>query len=338
MKKFLLSQNTNNYKANLHCHSTVSDGQLTPEEIKELYKGMGYSIVAFTDHNVMIPHPELADDEFLPLNGYEFDFTEGRGFKDYNDMYTCHICLIATDPDELRQVCWNKDKYVYNNALNYRSQVKFFGSDDFIRSYSVECINEVVKQAREHGFFVTYNHPTWSVEDYEQYSKYENFNAMEICNYGCVVTGYDEYNPRVYDDMLRSGKRLYCIGADDNHNWDKKALYSGGAWIMIRASKLEYKTITNALLKGDFYASQGPEIKDLWIEDGKIHITTSAAQRVFLTTANRRADIRIDETGEGLTHSIFDADKNGVYFRLTVVDKEGKYANTNAYFYDELDI
>ena len=30
MKKFLLPENGNFYKANLHCHTTISDGRLTP--------------------------------------------------------------------------------------------------------------------------------------------------------------------------------------------------------------------------------------------------------------------------------------------------------------------
>ena len=38
MKKYLLPKCGNDYKANLHCHSTISDGKLTPEEIKEAYK------------------------------------------------------------------------------------------------------------------------------------------------------------------------------------------------------------------------------------------------------------------------------------------------------------
>ena len=53
MKKYLLPESGNFYKANLHCHTTLSDGRLTPEEIKELYKSQGYSIVAYTDHNIL---------------------------------------------------------------------------------------------------------------------------------------------------------------------------------------------------------------------------------------------------------------------------------------------
>ena len=34
MKRWLLPEEGSFYKANLHCHSTYSDGQLTPEELK----------------------------------------------------------------------------------------------------------------------------------------------------------------------------------------------------------------------------------------------------------------------------------------------------------------
>ena len=38
------------YKANLHCHTTHSDGKLTPSQTREAYQAQGYSVVAFTDH------------------------------------------------------------------------------------------------------------------------------------------------------------------------------------------------------------------------------------------------------------------------------------------------
>jgi len=73
MKKYLISETGNFYKANLHCHTTVSDGRMTPEEVKNAYKEKGYSIVAYTDHDVFIPHPELCDDDFLAMNGFEVE-------------------------------------------------------------------------------------------------------------------------------------------------------------------------------------------------------------------------------------------------------------------------
>ena len=66
MKKYLLPRLGKFYKANMHTHTTVSDGKLSPAEAKEAFKSKGYSIVAFTDHEVMVPHPELRDEDFLP--------------------------------------------------------------------------------------------------------------------------------------------------------------------------------------------------------------------------------------------------------------------------------
>lgn len=37
-RKYLITHEGNFYKANLHSHSTFSDGVLTPEQAKELYK------------------------------------------------------------------------------------------------------------------------------------------------------------------------------------------------------------------------------------------------------------------------------------------------------------
>ena len=62
MKTYLLPENGTFYKANLHCHTTISDGRMTPEEVKNAYKEQGYSIVAYTDHDVFIPHPELCEE------------------------------------------------------------------------------------------------------------------------------------------------------------------------------------------------------------------------------------------------------------------------------------
>ena len=69
MKKILLDETLNFYRANLHCHSTISDGKKTPEELKEFYRSRGYSAIAYTDHNVFIPHNDLTDDSFVALNG-----------------------------------------------------------------------------------------------------------------------------------------------------------------------------------------------------------------------------------------------------------------------------
>ena len=152
MKKYLLPKDGNFYKANLHCHSTVSDGKWTVEEIKKNYMEQGYSIVAYTDHDVLIPHPELNDDKFLALNGLEFGI--GEGVKSGKISRTCHFCAIALEPDNITQPCWHREKYQFHNAVNYRNKVVFDDSEaDWEREYSPEYINKMMENCREKGFY-----------------------------------------------------------------------------------------------------------------------------------------------------------------------------------------
>ncbi len=341
MKKYLLPEKGEFYKANIHCHSTVSDGKLTPEQIKQAYMAHGYSVVAYTDHNVLIDHQDLTDEKFVALNGFEIDV--GEGPMPDREKKCCHICMVALSPDNLEQVCYHREKYVWGNAASYRPQLKIDQTaQDFERKYTAECVNEIMKTGRDKGFFVTYNHPAWSFEAYPEYTAYQNMHAMEIVNYGCFNAGYNDYAPEVYDEMLRYGKcgKIYCVATDDNHNGaplTSTRCDSFGGFIMIKADKLEYNSITDALIKGNFYASQGPKIHSLVYEDGKMKVETSDAESIFFTTGKRRTGVVQNSVmGETVNKGEFEVRDTDIYVRVTVVGKDGKHACSNAYFVDDL--
>lgn len=332
MKKYLLPESGTFFKANLHCHSTVSDGVMTPEEIKALYKEKGYSVVAFTDHDVLVAHPELTDDGFVALNGYEMEVNEENG-EAWRFCKSTHMCFIAADPDNLKQVCFHRTKYVTGNAKNYLDKIEYDeNAPDYEREHTHDCISNMMKAGRENGFFVTYNHPSWSLDTYDDYMGYANMHAMEIYNHSSSCLGYFEYNEKEYDDMLRGGKRIFCIAADDNHS----ARDACGGFVMIKADKLEYRKITDALFAGDFYASQGPLIHALWFEDGKIHIECSDAVSIRFNTASRRAKLFEADNGAFVNSADFEVSEEDGYVRVTVTDSNGKKANTSAYFTNEL--
>ncbi len=331
MKKYLLPEKGNFYKANLHCHSTVSDGSMSPQELKNAYKSRGYSVLAYTDHDVLIPHPELADEDFLPLNSYEMEINEHYPKK--VGSRSCHICLIALEPDNIKQVCFHKSKYLPQNALKYVEQVVYDKNEpDYERVYTAECINDIMKKARDNGFFVTYNHPTWSREGCNDYNKYNFMHAMEVYNSECEVLGYFEYNEKDYDNMLANGKRIYCTATDDTHS--KEACFGG--FTMIKADKLEYKAITDALVNGNFYASQGPEIYNLWFEDNVLHVDCSDVKSIRFNTGIRHAKKVEARDGESLNTAEFKVSSEDIYVRVTISDSTGKFAYTNAYFTDDL--
>ena len=314
MKKYLIPQEGNFYKANLHCHSTISDGHWTPEEIKERYMAQGYSVVAYTDHNELVPHNDLTDENFVALNGIEYGVNNMEfGVTKSKFRKNCDIGMIALKPD---------------NFITYHK-----ANEDFTLRYLPEVINELIDGGRKMGFFVTHNHPTWSREEYTDYMEYNNMNALEILNYGCICSGFDEHNSKVYDDMLRQGKRLYCIAGDDNHNYPEKPDSFGG-FTMIKATELKYEAITDALLNGNFYASEGPLIYNLWYEDGKVYVENSPAQRVFITKPGK--NVGVVASDDPVMDASFTVDDDDQYFYITVVDEKGRKAYTNAYFLDEI--
>lgn len=46
--KHLLPQVPRYFKTNLHTHTTISDGKLSCEEVKEAYKALGYQILCIS--------------------------------------------------------------------------------------------------------------------------------------------------------------------------------------------------------------------------------------------------------------------------------------------------
>lgn len=342
MKRYLLPKEGNFYKANMHCHTEISDGRYSPSEIKKQYMEHGFSVVAYTDHDAFILHNDLSDENFLALNGYEVEINE-ESDKIWHMRKTCHVNFVALRPDLEQAVCWHRSDYLFGNAPKYRHLVKFDENEpDYVRTYTPECISDMMTRARNAGFFVTYNHPSWSQETLEQYGKYHGMHALEICNYGCVVAGYPDYCEKEYDEILRGGERIFCNAGDDYHGGAKdycgNPMQSGfGAFTMIKAEKLEYNAVADALKNGHFYASQGPEIYELWYEDGYIHMKCSPVAEIRCNTAYRVVNVlRSEDETQPLTEAVFDVHDDHGYERITITDFRGKHANTNAYFVDDL--
>lgn len=334
MKKHLLNSHLNAYKANMHCHSTVTDGLKTPEELKKMYMEKGYSIVAFTDHDIFVCHNDLSDENFLALNGFEMGFNESNPNKTEFETFCCHINFVALEPDNDKHPNWHRSAYIGGNGLKYRdTQPHYEDEPDFVREYSPECINEAIRRGREKGFFVTHNHPTWSLENYPVYMSYEGLNGLELINYVSFWCATNEYNTAVFDDLLRSGKRVIPMAGDDNHNFVPDSF---GAYNVIFAESLDYRTVTRALEEGQTYVSEGPEIHDIWVEDGKLWVKSSPAKHIYISSNCRYGQTFFGENGELITEASYEIRPELQYMRVTIVDDHNRHASSRAYFIDEL--
>ena len=339
MKKYILPNDVNWYRANMHCHTTCSDGSLTPEEVKEAYKAKGYSIVAYTDHEIMLDHSDLNDENFLAITSSEYSVNEadpsfpqlGEHDGPWQRKKVVHMNVFSPRPHDTFQPATSKEQFGH---IRERYNDVFSG-DGYIRTYSTEGVNEIIRRCNEAGFLVQFNHPNWSLNEKDDYTTYKGLWSLEILNYATECISGAEYCPYIYDEMVRSGMHnLFCSMGDDNHNRGKSLGHSFGGSTIIGAKELEYGQVFDALKNGDFYCTSGrdnpPMIKALYVEDNVVKIDFTPATNVFLTGYCRSFRF-YDEGGAEFTHAEFPLWESDVMFRITVRDKFGNNAHTHYY-------
>lgn len=337
MKTYLLPKEGQFYKANLHMHTTISDGQMTPAEVKEEYMKRGYSIVAFTDHEALVPHEDLTDEHFVAITSYEIATNRGAVPGGFPFEQTYHINLYAKDPKKNISPVFTMSRLWPAHAGNYMSDEA--KAVEWPREYSTDSLNALIARANEDGFLVSYNHPNWSLQNYADYAGLQGIWGVEYYNTGCTRAGYPDTMQPI-DDLLHLGKRVFPLATDDAHAGKDNPHDCFGGFVMIKAEGLEYGKVMDALEKGNFYASSGPEIKELYLEDGILHVTTSPAAKVEVITERRARWCR---RGENLTELTFDLsgylrtsrevkEKRCMpYFRITVTDARGETAQSCPY-------
>ncbi len=317
MKKYLIPSCGKFYKANLHMHSTVSDGRMSPEEIKKAYKEKGYSIVAYTDHDWLVTHHELTDDSFLAITGVEIafnDFTHNIG----RAMKTYHVNLLAKTPDI--SVC---------PPAEY--------------AYSQQAVNKFIERANKAGFLTSYNHPIYSMQNFSEYGELKGLWGVEVYNHIGAMDGLDE-NENAFSDLLRQNQKVVPLATDDSHF----SHTCFGGWVMVKSEKLDYLSIMQALERGDMYSTTGPEIKELYFENGKVYVKTSPVKSIALVQERRHGKRHYANDGEFMTETVFDISEylseNSTpnlpcvpYIRLIITDEKGNKAYTRAYFMEELE-
>ncbi len=338
MKRHLLPNKGKFYKANLHVHTTVSDGQMTPEEIKRVYMEQGYSVVAFTDHEVMVPETHLTDENFLAITSTEIS-TNLKIDCDFCYSKTYHLNIYSPEPEKNcfstfdRSKMWLEHSYAYITPEQEKQQ--------YDRRYTVEDVNRVIKMANDEGCLVSYNHPVWSLQDRSDYIGLEGLWGIELYNTGCSRNGYfDSAMP--FDELLREGNRVLPLATDDAHHLRD----CFGGFVMINAECLRYDEIFSALKRGDFYASCGPEFHEISIDGTVVTVKTSPVSFVGISTDCRHLYSKRTE-GDSLTEvsfdmgGYFDLKKDKInkhrYIRITISDEHGRYAYSPAYFEDQLD-
>lgn len=260
--RYTLSREGNFYKGNLHTHTTVSDGELTPMETAELYKEAGYDFLAVTDHDRWGEYSQWSSERFLMLPGAEIG-TVWAG-ADH------HIVAIGMPGCMLK----------HGAVLDFRAQGEVHPQQviDFVRGNHAIAI---------------YAHPFWAYTDLDLLASLRGLSGIEIINYSCeqewksgIAEIYFEYLWR--KEYRTPGSRIFCFGSDDAHGHVPD--YRGG-YITVKAKGLTHKDIMEAVGRGSFYASYGPagasapKLYDFYVEDGTAYVECSPCRNIYINVS-----------------------------------------------------
>lgn len=106
---------------------------------------------------------------------------------------------------------------------------------------------------------------------------------------------------------------------------------SFGGYIEVKAESLRYESVIAALEAGHFYASMGPEFKELYIADGVLHIQCSPVRSIGVATMCRTGYSRWSRT-DTFTEAEFRLRGNEEFVVVTLTDLSGRKAVSQAYW------
>ena len=299
------------WRGNLHTHSHRSDGALSPEQVVEAYKRMGYDFLQLSDHF---------------LDRFQWPITDTRAYRSnsFTTLIGAELHAMGTEVGEL----W----HILAAGLPL----------DFPAPAASETGPELAARARAAGAFVAIAHPAWSQLRIGDGRALQAAHAVEIYNHGCAVETDRGDGFYLLDELLGEGSRLAAIATDDAHfrHGDHDAF---GGFVEVKAESLDPDALLAALKAGEFYASQGPQLIDVDVSPGEIRVECSPVNAISLVTGTSRALSRI---GSHIASATFDlahvqkqawADPGAIkWFRVVVIDAAGRRAWTNPVWLDEL--
>jgi len=167
------------YKANLHCHTTLSDGEATPQQRIDQCAEAGYQILALTDHWTTNDLSALDSRGLLLIGGIEVH--PSRGDKPMHHF----VGLGVTHP--------------------YTTE-----RDDPLPA------QERIDDLRARGAEVIYAHPRWTGQNVHDMLALDGWRAFEIYNSTCAKVGRPE-SDAIWDDLCEAGVLVGGLASDDVH-------------------------------------------------------------------------------------------------------------------------
>jgi hypothetical protein len=119
------------------------------------------------------------------------------------------------------------------------------------------------------------------------------------------------------------------IATDDAHFSEPDHF---GGWVMVKSELNEPDALLSALKAGQFYSSQGPELRNVVVTETEVHVEMSACASMIVQGAGTAAKA---VHGHSMTRATLPLGRfhNSSWIRVTVMDSAGKRAWSNPHFF-----
>lgn len=250
-------------KANLHTHTTVSDGRIPPHDAVDRYHALGYGVLAITDHNAVV-YPWQAFPSFA------------KGDQAYEPR----------DPEALGMLA------IQGNELSSHDHMGSYYTDH----NGTARIEASLAAIREGGGLAILNHPGRYNRPLSQladlFREHPFLLGLEIYNQG------DRYpaDRGRWDALLTEllpDRTVHAFSNDDMHKPDPQL---GRNWNVFLLPEPTHEAFRDALEAGRFlyvYAPAGhegtavPHVRAITVRRGKIRIDADGAARIVWLSEGR---------------------------------------------------
>ena len=184
------------YKANLHTHTTLSDGRVSPAEAVSRYRQAGYQVLALTDHERTNDLRGVSDEDIFVLNGLEF-----------------HPPLADDRPA------------IHLVGIGVPEGFQLADPDDAAGS---------IAQIRDAGGVTILAHPFWSGLEYADFGHLEGLAGVEVYNTCCDGAGRScSENEWAY--ALDRGMALPALATEDTHWREADTFFESWTWLRMQS-------------------------------------------------------------------------------------------------------
>jgi hypothetical protein len=189
-------------------------------------------------------------------------------------------------------------------------------------------MSHALQTVREQGALLILAHPAWCGNQLHDWQGWR-FDGVEIYNHVCRWLNGKGDGAAHWNAALAQNPEVLGLAVDDTHLRDGHNGWNGG-WLMVNAPALTRAAVMEALRRGQFYASCGPEFKGFLLDGSLLTVQTSPVRFIRLA-GPRWMGMRegcFDE-GDLRTEARFQLPEDWDYVYLEIEDDHGRRAWTN---------